>query len=157
MHARLGDVLVRMGVLTEAQRDEVLGLQASSGRPFGVLAEELFGVSGKAIERAWAAQYSGMVGRVDLTRERGDAEVRDLVERRQAWQFQLLPLRFEGGHLVMATTEAGLPRAMRFVAWAIGAPASFVLAGEQDLLGRLNEAYPMPGGHAALREAMRSV
>ena len=156
MHARLGDVLVRMGILSEAQRDEVLGLQASSGRPFGALAEELFGVSPKAIERAWASQYAGMVGKVDLVSERADAAVRDLLERRQAWQFQLLPMRFEGGDLVMATTEAGLPRAMRFVAWAIGVPASFVIAEEQDLLGQLNEAYPMPGGRTALRGARLS-
>ncbi len=156
MHARLGDVLVRMGILSEEQRDEVLSLQTTSGRPFGVLAEELFGVSPKAIERAWAAQYAGMVGKVDLASERADAAVRDLLERRQAWQFQLLPLRFEGGDLVMATTEAGLPRAMRFVAWAVGVPASFVLAEEQDLLERLNEAYPMPGGQTALRGARLS-
>ncbi len=156
MHARLGDVLVRMGILSEEQRDEVLRLQAASGRPFGVVAEELFGVSPKAIERAWAAQYTGMVGKVDLAGERADAGVRDLLERRQAWQFQLLPMRFEGGDLVMATTEAGLPRAMRFVAWAVGVSASFVIAEEQDLLERLNEAYPMPGGPTALRGARLS-
>ena len=151
MHARLGDVLVRMGMLSEAQRDHVLGLQASSGRPFGVLAEQLFGVSPKAIERAWAAQYSELVGRVDLAKERLDTVVHGLVERRQAWQFQILPLRFDDGHLLMATTEECLPRAMRFVAWAVGVPASFVIAEESDLFERLQQAYPMPGGVDALR------
>jgi len=156
MHARLGDVLVRMGVLTAAQRDEVLGLQASSGRPFGALAEEMFGVSTKAIERAWAAQYSELVGQVDLAKERSDTVVHELVERRQAWQFQLLPLRFEDGHLLMATTEESLPRAMRFVAWALGVPASFVIADENALVNRLQAAYPMPGGLDTIRALRQS-
>lgn len=149
MHARLGDVLVRMGVLEEQQRDRVLEMQASSGRPFGALAEELFGVSPRTIERAWAAQYAGMVGQVDLAEERIDATVQGLLERRQAWQFRLLPLRFEGGDLILATTEAELPRAMRFVAWAVGVPASLVLAEESDLHERLQAAYPMAGGPEA--------
>jgi len=151
MHARLGDVLVRMGMLSEAQRDEVLSLQATSGRPFGALAEDLFGISPKSIERAWAAQYSEMVGRVNLREERVDPVVHELVERRQAWQFQLLPLRFEDANLIMATTEAALPRAMRFVAWAVGVPASLVIATEDELLDRLQTAYPMPGGADTLR------
>jgi hypothetical protein len=151
MRLRLGDVLVRMGALSEAQRAEVLAAQASSGRPFGALAEEMFGVSPRVVERAWASQYSELLGRTDLAAERADPEVRPLVERRQAWQFQILPLRFDGGELLVATTEAALARAMRFAGWALGGPVSFLLVEEEDLLAHLGEAYPMPGGRTMLR------
>ncbi len=153
MRIRLGDCLVQLGVLSEEQRGEVLAEQGSSGRPFGVLAEEMFGVPPKAVERAWALQYAELTGRVQLADERADAEVLPLIERRQAWQFQILPMRVESGELVIATTEVYLPRAMRFVGWALGMEASFVIAEEEDMLAGLNEAYPMPGGRTALRGA----
>jgi type IV pilus assembly protein PilB len=156
MRIRLGDVLVKMGAISEEQRAHVLDAQASSGRPFGALAEEMFGVSPKVVEQAWAAQYTELAGNVKLADERIDPEVSPLVERRQAWQFQVLPLRFESGELVIATTEASLPRAMRFVGWALGVDASFVVAGEEDFLAQLNNAHPMPGGKALLEHAKRS-
>ncbi|VAX42052.1 hypothetical protein MNBD_PLANCTO03-1969 [hydrothermal vent metagenome] len=156
MRIRLGDVLVRLGVLSEEQRGRVVEAQGASGRPFGVLAEEMFGVPPKAVERAWAVQYADLTGRVRLAEERADAGVLSRVERRQAWQFQIVPMRVESGELVIATTEPALPRAMRFVGWVLGEEASFVIAEEEDLLARLSEVYPMPGGRTALRGARLS-
>ena len=156
MRIRLGDVLVRLGVLSEEQRGQVVEAQRASGRPFGVLAEEMFGVPPKAVERAWAEQYADLTGRVRLAEERADAAVLSRVERRQAWQFQIVPMRIESGELVIATTELALPRAMRFVGWVLGEEASFVIAEEEDLLARLSEVYPMPGGRTALRGARLS-
>lgn len=149
MRVRLGDVLVRMGVLSEAQRDEVIAAQSSSGRPFGVLAEELFGVCPRDVERAWAAQYAELAGRVSLDEQRGDVGVLPLIERRQAWQFRILPLRFEGRELVVATTQGALPRAVRFAGWALGEACSFVVASDKDLQEHLARAYPMRAGPVA--------
>ena len=53
MTIRLGDLLVRNGALTPAQRDSVLDYQKLTGRPFGELAERLFGVGQRAVEDAW--------------------------------------------------------------------------------------------------------
>ena len=50
----LGDLLVRNGVMTARQRDDVLDAQRTRGGPFGALAEEMFGVSPRAVEQAWA-------------------------------------------------------------------------------------------------------
>ncbi|HZW11323.1 MAG TPA: hypothetical protein VFF69_15575 [Phycisphaerales bacterium] len=149
MKVRLGDVLVRMGVLSESEREEVLAAQRSSGRPFGVLAEELFGVSPRDVERAWAAQYAELSGRVDLGRQATDPDVLSLVERRQAYQFQVLPLRFEGRELVVATSESALPRAMRFAGWALGEACSFVVASDGELMDHLSRAYPARGGRVS--------
>lgn len=142
---RIGDLLVRMGVLSVAQRDAVLERQRARPRPFGVLAEEMFDVSPASVESAWAVQFSEMAPHVDPSAVCVPAEALALISRRQAWQFRVMPLWFSGDELVVATTRECLARAMRFVAWRIDKPVSFVIA-EPHLLGRaLCERYPMAG------------
>lgn len=156
MAVRLGDVLVSLGALKEWQRETIAAAQASSGRPFGVLAEEMFGVSPRVVERAWAEQYARTVGTVDLDLEAADDELLSLIERRQAWQFQVLPLRRDGRGLVLATSVEHLARAMRFAGWAIGGEVAFVIADRRQLVDRLGEAYPMPGAPAVVDAVRRS-
>src|SRR4051812_16599891 len=63
---RIGDLLVEQGVLSRKQVDHVLQVQKMSHRPFGDLAERLYGIDPKAIEDAWVEQYVRIVGVVDL-------------------------------------------------------------------------------------------
>ena len=49
MTLRLGDLLVNRGAMTGQQRDAVLEYQRLTGRPFGELAERLFGVGQAAV------------------------------------------------------------------------------------------------------------
>ena len=49
-------------------------------------------------------------------------EARDLVIRRQAWQFGIVPLRLDDGYLVAATSRRQLPRAVRFATRVLGMP-----------------------------------
>ena len=149
MPVRLGELLIRHGDLTAEQRDEILAIQRDRRRPFGVLAEELFGVSPSAVERAWATQYAGeyaasaeLVEPEDLIPE---PEALRLIERRQAWQFGLLPLRFESDHLTACSTQTLLPRAMRFAGWRIALPVQFVLSTDEALSDALAQHYPMAG------------
>ncbi|MEX2217348.1 MAG: hypothetical protein WD749_01195 [Phycisphaerales bacterium] len=142
---RLGDLLVRRGVLTEAQRDAVLEHQRMTGRPFGELAERLFGVGQSAVEEAWAEQYALIARRVDPRSERLDPAALTLLDRRQAWQFRMLPLRFEADELLICTTQDHLPRALKFAGWKIQAPCFFVLADPRSLGEALLRHYPMEG------------
>lgn len=155
MAIRLGDVLMQQGVLSEAQRDEALAAQAKCGRPLGTLVEEMFGVSPRDVERAWATQYADITGHADLDSERVESGAIDLVDRRQAWQFQLLPLREEGGELLVATTEEALARAMRFAAWRIGRCCSFVVAEASELSRHLAAHYPLAGAELAWQTVRR--
>lgn len=153
MAMRLGDLLVRQGVLTEAQRDEVLRFQATHRRPFGELAETLFGVSAEAVEQAWATQYAMLAETVDprSTDVRGDAL--GLVSRRQAWQFKVLPLGVSAGEVRICTTQEHLARALRFVGWRVCAPCHFVLAEARHLGEALMNHYPITGFSADLVHA----
>ncbi|MHC4128611.1 MAG: GspE/PulE/PilB domain-containing protein [Planctomycetota bacterium] len=142
---RLGQLLVESGVLTGQQVDHIVSVQEKSGEPFGLLAERLCGVDPQKIEEAWAKQYAGLTRTVDPDVEVYDNEASGLVTRRQAWQFRILPLRFEGRELLIATTQQHLRRALRFATNVIGIPVFFVMAKPKSLGLALCKRYPLPG------------
>jgi len=142
---RLGEVLVSRGLLTDDQVLEILDAQKRSQRPFGLLAEQMFGLEEADIEGAWAAQYEAIAGHCDVGAEQPRRDALDCVSRRQAWQFCVLPLRFEGSELVLATTSANLPRALRFAVRVLGRQAYFVLTDGVALAKALERNFPLDG------------
>lgn len=145
MEFRLGQLLVEQGVLDEDQVQNVLLQQQETGEPFGVLCERMFDVSPDAIENAWAMQYSKLTRHVDPATEVFDRHALELLTRRQAWQFRILPIRFDGNELLIATTQEHLRRALRFAVNVIGIPVFFVIT-EPDMLGEaLCRYYELPG------------
>lgn len=149
MSVRLGEVLVRHGVLTSDQVDDILLAQQRSKRPFGLLAEQMFGIEESVIERAWAEQYASITGTLDLDENEPEREALELVSRRQAWQFSVVPITFDGHELVLATTRDNLPRALRFATRVLERPCFFVLAEAESLGRALHEHYPMAGAGGA--------
>lgn len=141
----LGDLLVRNGALTAQQRDAVLEAQRTRGGPFGALAEEMFGVSPNAVELAWAQQYATIVPHVDPRTYNVNPRALDLISRRQAWQFCMLPLDFSGEDLLACTTLDHLIRAMKFVGWRLGHACQFLLADPVPLGESLARHYPLAG------------
>jgi hypothetical protein len=145
VHIRLGEVLIESGVLSPEQVEKVLSRQRETGEPFGVISEQLCGVEPAAIEEAWATQYARITRRIDPAIEVFDAKAADLVTRRQAWQFRVLPIRFDDGELMMATTRRHLRRALRFATNVVGLPVYLVLAEPLPLGEALCRRYPLPG------------
>ncbi len=145
MTIRLGDLLVRHNCLTSEQRDEILRVQRSSARPFGVLAEELFGVSPADVETAWAAQYAAIAPRFDPRSHTIDPGVLGVIERRQAWQFRLIPIRREGDETVFVTSTEDLARALRFTGWRVPGPCTFCICDRGTLAIGLSIHYPIDG------------
>ena len=145
MSVRLGEVLVRRGLLTEEQVRRIVEEQARTPRPFGVLAEQLCGVAEADIEAAWAEQYEAIAGKIDVAAQTPEPGALGTVTRRQAWQFRVLPLREEGGELVMATTREHLPRALRFAVRVLERSCYFVLTEPRSLGEGLAEHFPMAG------------
>lgn len=145
MTPRLGEILVQQNVLTDNQLQSILAEQRARGGPFGLLAEQLFGIPPETIENAWADQYARIARTVDPTSEVYEHAALELVSRRQAWQFRVLPIRFEDGALMIATMSDSLRRALRFATRVIDVPCYFVMA-EPDQLGlALCKHYPLPG------------
>ncbi|RMH14437.1 MAG: hypothetical protein D6695_01250 [Planctomycetota bacterium] len=145
MGVRLGELMVHKGLLSEDERNAILEAQLESGRPFGLLAEQMFGVSPRDVEQIWAEQFAELAEKIDPCTSSAAPEALACIERRQAWQFRTVPMRFEGSELVIATDAASLPRAMRFVGWRIARPCRFVLADPDALSMALQTYYPMAG------------
>jgi MSHA biogenesis protein MshE len=141
---QIGQLLVEQGVLTDAQVQEILHAQKESHRPFGDLAERLFGVNPKAVEDAWVQQYVRETGLVDLEEVEFDADCLRLLNRRQAWQFHTLPTNREEGGLNFATSPENLIRAVNFSSRKIDEPVYFQIAERDQLREFLMRHYPVP-------------
>jgi hypothetical protein len=150
MAPRLGQILVNAGVLTERQLEQVLDEQRMNGHPIGVICERMFQVPPQTIERAWADQYVELSRTIDPAVEVYEGRAIDLVTRRQAWQFRVLPIRFDQHELLIATTRDDLGRALRFATNIIGLPVFFVMAAPDALGEALCRHYPIPGMSASL-------
>lgn len=149
-HKKIGEILVKRGVLTQTQCQRVLDEQTRCHRPFGELAEVMFCVPPKALEDAWAEQYESVTAHVDPRTERVDPTVLMQLTRRQAWQFRLLPLRMDGSELLICTCREHLPRAVRFAYQHFGTGCYFVLTDKDKLAEALSTHYPMDGAAAVM-------
>ena len=151
---QIGQLLVEQGVLTSKQVGEILKLQKKSHRPFGDLAERVFGVDPKAVEDAWVQQYVRMAGVVDLDNVRIETDCLRMLNRRQAWQFQLLPLHREDDNIHMVTSSDKLVKAINFAARKLEDPIYFLIAERQQLRDFLMKHYPVPQYLAKYADAM---
>ena len=140
---QIGQLLIEQGVLTETQVQHILKVQKMSHRPFGDLAERLYGISPKAVEDAWVEQYLRTVGVVDLDDMKIDTDCLRALNRRQAWQFHLLPLTRDP-ELHLATTAESLVRSVNFSARSIDEPVHIMIAERQQLRDFLMRHYPVP-------------
>ncbi|MBV8781890.1 MAG: hypothetical protein JO353_10875 [Phycisphaerae bacterium] len=142
---QIGQLLVEQGVLSSAEVKHILSVQRHCRRPFGDLAERLFGVSPQAVEDAWVEQYVRIAGVVDLERIEVESECLRLLNRRQAWQFHSLPTSRADEVLNIATSAESLVRALNFSTKTMGEPVNFLIAEREQLREFLMKHYPVPG------------
>ena len=142
---QIGQLLVEQGVLCEGEVAHILSVQRHVHRPFGDLAERLYGINPRAIEDAWVKQYIQITGTVDLETIEVDTECLRILNRRQAWQFHTLPTRREDEVLNIATSAESLVRAVNFTTKTIGEPVNIIIAEREQLREFLMKHYPVPG------------
>ena len=141
---RLGEILVDQGLLTAEQVGQILKEQQQHGRPFGVLAERLFGLDPRDVEGAWVEQYAQLAGGVDLDAIDVDASCMKLINRRQAWQFHCAPICREDGELVVLTDQRHLAKALRYTSATFREPTFVRIVDEDQLHAFLMDHYPVP-------------
>ncbi len=141
---QIGQLLIEQGVLTSRQVEHILKVQKLSHRPFGDLAERLYGIDPQAVEDAWVQQYVRLAGVIDLDDQRFDEQCLRLLNRRQAWQFHLLPMNREQDNVTVATSPESLVRAVNFSAKKLDEPIFFQIAERKQLCEFLMRHYPVP-------------
>lgn len=140
----IGRLLVEQAVLTKEQVTHILDVQKTSHRPFGDLAERLYGVDPRAVEDAWVQQYVSRTGAVNLDTLEFDSDVLSVVTTRQAWQFHLMPLKRDEDSIHVATTAGNLVRCVNFATRRFNEPAHFVIASDRQIRQYLMRHYPVP-------------
>lgn len=142
---RIGEILIEQGVLSEQQVFEIAQAQKQQSIPFGVLAEKMFDVTVESVETAWIEQYHRFTGTLDLSQCRIDGQVLRLINRRQAWQFEILPIGCEpSGELLVAASRRRLARAVTFITQRVDREVFIRVAESTQLRQFLRKYYPMP-------------
>ncbi len=141
---QIGQLLIEQGVLTEKQVSHILKVQKATRRPFGDLAERLYDINPRAVEEAWVQQYIRTAGIVDLEEHYVDTECLRLLNRRQAWQFHILPMQREHNYVNIATSPENLVRAVNFASRRLEEPVYFLIARRKQLREFLMKHYPVP-------------
>lgn len=152
---QIGQLLVEQGVLTQEQVEHILAVQRSTSRPFGDLAERLYGVDPRAVEDAWVEQYVRIAGVVDLEQLELDRRCLRLLNRRQAWQMNVLPANREDSQLNIATSADNLVRAVNFSTRTFDEPVFVMIAEREQLREFLMKHYPVPEFIAQYAESLR--
>jgi len=109
---RLGDLLVREGLITRDQLDQALVEQKNTGMRLGYCLVKLGFVQELEITKALARQYK--MPAVDLSRFEVDPKIIKLVPADVAVKHMVLPLKREGRTLTVAVAD---PRTTRW--WTI--------------------------------------
>lgn len=144
-HLKIGQILINQGVLSEQQVFEICEAQRETGTPFGVLAERMFDVTIQSIEGAWIEQYHQQTGTLDLAGVQIDSRALELIDRRQAWQFQMMPVCFEPtGEVVVAASRERLARTVTFSAKQFKQEVYLRVAEPTQLRAYLQKHYAMP-------------
>jgi hypothetical protein len=151
---QIGQLLIEQGVLTPDQVQHILKIQKMSHRPFGDLAERLYGINPRAIEDAWVEQYVRVAGVVDLNQQKIDEQCLRQINRRQAWQFHVLPMNRQEDNLNIATSAQDLVRAVNFSCKKLDEPVYFMIAERMQLREFLMKHYPVPEYIAQYAESM---
>ncbi|HKI96392.1 MAG TPA: type IV-A pilus assembly ATPase PilB [Gemmatimonadales bacterium] len=136
---RLGDLLVRDGLITKAQLDQALMEQRNSGMRLGYCLVKLGLIQETEITKMLARQYR--MPAVDLSRFEVDPKIVKLVPADVAVKHFVLPLKREGRTLTVAMadpTNAGVVDDLKFITRYDIFP---VIAGEYTLRTAIERYY----------------
>lgn len=146
MHSRLiGQIMIARGLLNQEQVDHLLDHQTRDHRPFGQLAQGMYGVPEEAVCACLASQIIPECPRVKLCQEPSEPELLELLSPSEAWEHLVLPLRETEAGLVCATTREALPGAIALLQRRTNMPFRFVLADLHLLEQFIAERYDFEG------------
>ncbi|HET7025069.1 MAG TPA: type IV-A pilus assembly ATPase PilB [Gemmatimonadales bacterium] len=136
---RLGDILVREGLINRDQLNQALAEQKSSGHRLGYVLVKLGVVQELEVTKVLAKQYR--MPAVDLSRFEVDPKIIKLVPADLALKKSVLPLKREGRTLTVAMadpTDSGLIEDLKFITRYDLFP---VIAGEYTLRSLIEKHY----------------
>ncbi|MGW4649833.1 GspE/PulE family protein [Kitasatospora sp. NPDC004289] len=152
---RIGELLVRRGLLTPAQTDEALLQQSASGRRLGALLVELGMVDERSLIEALAEQLDLPVA--DLRQSEPDPEAASRVPEALARSLGVVAVRREGGTLLVAASDPADPRVLDELGRAVAPDrVRLAIAAPSDIRRSIDRTYRALTGVSSLVEAFEA-
>lgn len=141
----IGHILIDQGVLTPPQVAAALQAQAEREAPLGRIAERLFGIDRVVVIEALAEQVVMRAPDASLATERFDQQCLRMISAKEAWDSLTLPIRWERGELLCATTVETLPSAIELLQQKLDCPFHFAIAEMRPLEEFIASLYAYEG------------
>ena len=136
---RLGELLMRDGVVTQEQLDTALAAQRASGHPLGRVLKESGVITELILAKALARQLK--LEFVDLRADMVDAEVAKRIPEVRARRLRALPLHQRQGNLIVAVTDPTSMNLMDDLERLLAGSFETVIVEESKLLAVIDRVY----------------
>jgi type IV pilus assembly protein PilB len=150
---KLGDILVRDGLITADQLKRALSEQRSSGMRLGYTLVKLGFIEETEITKMLARQYR--MPAVDLSRFEVDPKILKLISPDIAAKYTVLPLKREGRTLTIAIADPNNVAAIEDIKFITRCDIFPVIAGEYTLRNAIDRYYQQ--SDAQLQSLLKSV
>jgi len=150
---KLGDILVRDGLITADQLKRALAEQKNSGMRLGYTLVKLGFVEETEITKMLARQYR--MPAVDLSRFEVDPKILKLISADIASKYAVLPLKREGRTLTIAIADPNNVAAIEDIKFITRCDIFPVIAGEYTLRNAIDKYYQQ--SDAQLASLLKSV
>jgi type IV pilus assembly protein PilB len=150
---KLGDILVRDGLITAEQLKRALAEQKNSGGRLGYTLVKLGFVEETEITKMLARQYR--MPAVDLSRFEVDPKILKLISADIAAKYAVLPLKREGRTLTIAIADPNNVAAIEDIKFITRCDIFPVIAGEYTLRNAIDKYYQQ--SDAQLASLLKSV
>ncbi len=150
---KLGDILVRDGLITSDQLKRALAEQRSSGMRLGYTLVKLGFIEETEITKMLARQYR--MPAVDLSRFEVDPKILKLISSDIAVKYTVLPLKREGRTLTIAIADPNNVAAIEDIKFITRCDIFPVIAGEYTLRNAIDRYYQQ--SDAQLASLLKSV
>ncbi|MFN2569994.1 MAG: type IV-A pilus assembly ATPase PilB [Gemmatimonadales bacterium] len=150
---KLGEILVREGLITQEQLKKALLEQKSSGMRLGYTLVKLGFIEETEVSKMLARQYR--MPAVDLSRFEVDAKILKLIPPDIATKHSVLPLKREGRTLTVAIADPNNVAAIEDIKFITRCDVFPVIAGEYTLRNAIERYYQQ--SDAQLQSLLKSV
>jgi len=150
---KLGDILVRAGLITQEQLRKALLEQKNSGMRLGYTLVKLGFIEETEVSKMLARQYR--MPAVDLSRFEVDAKILKLIPPDIATKHTVLPLKREGRTLTVAIADPNNVTAIEDIKFITRCDVFPVIAGEYTLRNAIERYYQQ--SDAQLQSLLKSV
>ncbi len=150
---KLGDILVREGLITLEQLKKALQEQKSSGMRLGYTLVKLGFIEETEVTKMLARQYR--MPAVDLSRFEVDPKILKLLPPDIAMKYTVLPLKREGRTLTIAIADPNNVTAIEDIKFITRCDVFPVIAGEYTLRNAIDRYYQQ--SDAQLQELLKGV